>query len=170
MSGEINSEEIDDDVGSVGERIKRLEDKWKLYEEKTVYGKHSDINDYLSLTRDEIESLTLEQAAELAAYFALFSIHLQKIFGKHQARINFCDANLKTLCAKEAHQYEGFQYKERCDKVISFNEYGAALFKTRNESQYVIDRLSYLPAKIEFFARTLDNLQRSRGKYSEKFT
>jgi len=126
---------------------------------------------YLNLTYEQIKSMTIEQAAEIACDLAIFATGLQKNLNQHIARVNWCDGNLRIVYGQECHKYPAYSYAEKQDAVIVNNEYATKLFQLKMKAQLVIDRLNYIPSKIDFIIKQLNQLQYSKGNYNrEKYT
>ena len=60
-----------------------------------------EINQYLSMSRDEIEKLTPEDCAQIAYRLAQFAFHIQRTLNREIARLNWSEETIKETIADE---------------------------------------------------------------------
>jgi hypothetical protein len=125
---------------------------------------NNEAENYLNMDANQLRKLNADECGEAATILSLYAVHLQKVFNDQLARVNWANAQISKAIYKEVQQQSGYSAEERKLKVVYSNEYTRKLAEIRTIAQAVVDRLSYMTARIEFVARTLLSLQQSRRK------
>ncbi len=155
---------------SLAEKVTDLEKVLEEYEDQIGLKVAGRKTSYLNLTEEEIRGLTVDMAGEIATSLAFYSLYLQKELNKQIGRVNWCEANLRIVYGEQSNDYSSYSsYEEKKNLIIRDNEYALRLFQLRTKAQTVVDRLSYLPNKIEFIVKTLETLQRSKRKLGRDY-
>lgn len=137
---------------SIVDRLTSVERLLSEYEDKIHISKIKVIEPDLSIGREMIMSMHPEDIQALAWQYAEYSLAIQKEINKHQSRFNWSEANLKRLLEKECQNYPGWKWEERQSNVLNENSYAQKLFDLKVKSKIAIDRLAFLPSKIQFLA------------------
>lgn len=164
MSGE--NESSTDKPKSLKDLITEIESACDEYEQGLGLSIKNNNCEYLNLTQERIRSLTIEEAAEISVSLAFYGMFLQKELNRHSARANWCEANLKNILGYLAKNYQGYSYEERKSGVIKEDLLAQRLFALQNKAKFAVDRLSYLPSKVDFIAKSLHQLQESKRRYN----
>lgn len=119
---------------------------------------------YLEMTEEEIRNLTPESASEIGCVLDDFSVHLQRHMNKHAARAVWAEENIKLIVANESKNYNISYYEEKKYLIIANHELALRLHKIQTNSRLVMERLAFLPKRIENFSSKLDKLSFAKRK------
>jgi hypothetical protein len=120
----------------------------------------------LNWTLDDIKNKTSEQLYDQLFVLSSFSLNIQRVINHKTTRANWAASNLRIVFGAEAQSYPIYSYEGQKNAVIANNEYALRLHELVTNSQAVIDRLSYLPAKIDFMVKQIDSILRNRKELS----
>jgi hypothetical protein len=149
------------------DKLAQIETLLNEYEYK-IHLKINTVEPNLGVTREYMEAMHWEDIQHLAFSYAQYSLFLQKELNKHQSRYNWSDANLKRFLEREAPNYEGWKWEERMSNALSDNVYAQKLHDLKVRSKMAIDRLAFLPSKIEFLSKlAIDIMKAKRYKHVE---
>lgn len=123
-----------------------------------------ELNNYLSMSRDEIEKLTPEDCGQVAYRLAQFSFHTQRTINREQARYDWAEDTIKSIIADEINSYKGYGYVEKSIQAIKHNEKASALEKIRKYAKQRLNRLSYIATSINNMSNVLLNIQKLKVK------
>jgi hypothetical protein len=125
----------------------------------------SEINDYLSMSRDQIEKLNPEDCAQIAYRLSQFGFYLQRSLNREIARFNWSEESIKESIADEINNYKGYGYLEKSLQAIKHNDRASNLYKIKKYAQQRMDRLSYLSNNIKNLSDILLSIQRTKVKH-----
>jgi hypothetical protein len=125
---------------------------------------HGEAQQYLNINQAQLAKLTPEQCGEAAVMVAQFGFHLQKVYNREIGVINWCEDCIQRTITPELKQYNAPSADERKRLAIRGNEYASKLQRLKSIAQARVDRLSYLPAKVEWLSRTLLELQQTKRR------
>lgn len=111
---------------------------------KTDFLPESELNSYLSMSRDELERLTPDDCAQISYRLGQFSFHIQRTINRELARHNWADETIKEIIADEINNYKGYGYVEKSYQAIKHNDKAISLNKIKKYAKQRADRLSYL--------------------------
>jgi uncharacterized protein YdhG (YjbR/CyaY superfamily) len=132
----------------------------------TNYGvSESEINTYLSMTRDEIEKLSPEDCAQISYRLAQFAFHIQRTINREIARQNWADDTIKETIADEINNYKGYGYIEKSLQAIKHNDKAASLNNIKKYAKQRIDRLSYIANSMKHLADIMLSVQKTKVKH-----
>lgn len=153
---------------SVKEKLAEVELLLDEYENKSGLPKIKNVEECecLSWTLDDLKHKANEELDEATYILSQFGFNLQRLINHKLTRVNWADSNLKIVFGQEAQNYNLYSYEGSKNAVIANNEYAFALHDLRTKSQMVVDRLSYLPAKVEFMTKQIVNVLRNRRENS----
>lgn len=162
MSGEKESHPAE-------KRKSELEIALDNYENEMHFGAvhpHNDIEDYLTMSRADISALTADDAGEIGFMLAQYSFYIQKTVNRHQAMMNWAEANIKTIVARTIDQYNApySTFEEKKMKAIAGNDAAMVFQQFIVEAKKRIDTLSYLSQKIESMSRAMLEIQQTKRK------
>ena len=124
----------------------------------------TELNQYLTMSRDEIEKLTPEDCGQVAYRLAQFSFHTQRTANREQARYDWAEDTIKSIIADEINSYKGYGYVEKSMQAIKHNEKASSLEKIRKYAKQRLNRLSYLSSSINNMSHILLNVQKLKVK------
>lgn len=124
-----------------------------------------ELNQYLTMSRDEIEKLTPEDCGHIALRLSQFGFHTQRTINREQARFDWADDTIKNVIADELNTYKGYGYVEKASQAIKHNDRANSLEKIKKYAKQRINRLSYLANSINNISNTLINIQKLKVKH-----
>lgn len=125
----------------------------------------TELNSYLTMTRDEIEKLTPEDCGQISYRLGQFSFHTQRTINREQARYDWAEDTIKNVIADELNNYKGYGYIEKSMQAIKHNEKAGSLEKIRKYAKQRINRLSYIANSINNLSHILLNIQKLKVKH-----
>ena len=161
MSGQEGLSKIDNKLADLERVLDEFEKGLGLSIEQ-----NPDISYALNLKREQLSKLSPEECGELAYVLAQQSTSLQKEINKYSQRGSWANTNIDSMICSHIDNYGGrfTTYDNRIMLAIKDNEYTMKLYEVLVQSQIIIDRLSYLPAKISYMSRTLIELQQTKRR------
>jgi hypothetical protein len=125
----------------------------------------SELNTYLTMSRDEIEKLTPEDCGQIAYRLGQFSFHTQRTINREQARFDWAEDTIRNIIADELNNYKGYGYAEKSAQAIKHNDRAGSLEKIKKYAKQRINRLSYLANSINNLSNILINVQKLKVKH-----
>jgi hypothetical protein len=124
----------------------------------------SELNQYLTMSRDEIEKLTPEDCGQIAYRLSQFSFHTQRTINREQARYDWAEDTIRSIIADEINSYKGYGYVEKSSQAIKHNDKANAIDKIKKYAKQRLNRLSYLATSINNMSNILLNVQKLKVK------
>jgi hypothetical protein len=127
----------------------------------------TELNQYLTMSRDILEKLTTEDCGQIAYRLGQFAFHVQRTLNREIARINWAEETLKEVIADDINNYKGYGYVEKSSQAIKHNDRASSLNKIKKFAKQRADRLTYLATSIKNLSDILISIQKSKGmKYN----
>ena len=123
----------------------------------------NELENYLSMTRDQLEKLNPEDCAQISYRLGQFSFHVQRTINRELARYNWSEETIKELIADEINNYKGYGYIEKSYQAIKHNDRAIALNKIKKYAKQRSDRLSYLANGIKNLSDILLSIQKMKA-------
>lgn len=123
----------------------------------------NELGQYLTMSRDALEKLTIEDCAQIAYRLAQFSFHLQRTSNRETARYNWAEESIKEIIADDINNYKGYGYIEKSTQAIKHNDKANALNKIKKYAKQRSDRLMYLASSIKNLSDIILAVQKSKG-------
>lgn len=123
-----------------------------------------ELNQYLTMSRDELEKLNPEDCAQISYRLAQFSFHIQRSINREIARHNWAEETTKEVIADDINNYKGYGYVEKSYQAIKHNEKASSLNNIKKYARQRSDRLSYLANNIKNLSDILLSIQRNKVK------
>ena len=123
----------------------------------------AELNGYLTMSRDTLEKITIEDCGQIAYRLSQFSFHLQRTLNREIARINWAEDTIKDTIADEINNYKGYGYIEKSAQAIKHNDKAMSLNKIKKYAKQRADRLTYLASSVKNLADILISIQKSKG-------
>jgi len=120
----------------------------------------NELNEYLTMSRNEIEKLSPEDCAQISYRLGQFSFFVQRSSNREQARYNWAEETIKSVIADEINSYKGYGYLEKSSQAIKHNEKAYNLQKISKYAKQRLDRLLYLAASIKNLSDIMISIQR----------
>lgn len=125
----------------------------------------SDIEQYLNMSRDQLEKLSGQDCDEIAYRLMCFSFHLSREYNRENTRVKWADSLMTELAVKEIDQYTGYAFQERLNKAIQGNDYTKKLGEVKRYAEQRSNRIAYLSNNMKNLADTLRNMKRNKEVY-----
>lgn len=126
----------------------------------------NEINDYLSMNRDQIEKLSPEDCAQISYRLAQFAFHVQRSLNREIARYNWADESTKEAIADEINNYKGYGYIEKALQAIKHNDKASSLNNIKKYAKQRMDRLSYIANSIKNLSDIILAVQKTKVKHA----
>lgn len=123
-----------------------------------------ELQNYISMQRNEIEKLTKDDCAEIMVRLVQFSFHIQRSLNREISRYNWADDYIKEVIADELNNYKGYGYNEKSIQAIKHNDKASSLNNIRRYAKQRVDRLSYLANCIKNLSEAIQNVQINKVK------
>jgi hypothetical protein len=130
-----------------------------------TYLPESELNEYLSMNRDQLEKLTPEDCAQIAYRLSQFSFHIQRTINREIARFNWSEESIKETIADEVNSYKGYGYIEKSIQAIKHNDKAQSLNNIKKYAKQRIDRLSYIANSAKNLADIILSVQKTKVKH-----
>ena len=154
------------------EELKYWDDILDEYEQSIGFNSYkedalpaTELNEYLTMSRDVIEKLTPEDCAQIAYRLGQFSFHIQRTINREIARYNWTEETLKDLIADEINTYKGYGYIEKSTQAIKHNDKAQSLNNIKKYDKQRSDRLSYLANSLKNLSDIILSVQKSKVKH-----
>jgi hypothetical protein len=120
----------------------------------------NELNEYLHMSRDQLEKLTPEDCAQISYRLGQFSFHIQRTINREIARYNWAEETIKEVISDEVNNYKGYGYIEKSYQAIKHNDRAISLNKIKKYAKQRSDRLSYLANGIKNLSDILLSIQK----------
>jgi hypothetical protein len=120
----------------------------------------NELNEYLHMSRDQLEKLTPEDCAQISYRLGQFSFHIQRTINREIARYNWVEETIKEVISDEVNNYKGYGYIEKSYQAIKHNDRAISLNKIKKYAKQRSDRLSYLANGIKNLSDILLSIQK----------
>ena len=117
-----------------------------------------------SMKSEQLRKLSAEQCGEYAFILSQQTLYIQHQINRNNQRISWADSNIDAITCGQVNNYGG-QYTPFAEKkmmAIKDNGYAKKLLEIKNKAKLVIDRLEYIPARINYMCKTLLELQQTK--------
>ena len=128
------------------ERLEQIDSVLDEYEGKLGIGGYSEdfhdqsVKKYMSMPRQQMEKLTVEECAEAALLLGGFSFYLQRSYNREVARANWATSNLKKMISGRESQYSG-SWDSQYYQAIKEDVYASKLDNIKTYAQQRADRI-----------------------------
>lgn len=119
------------------------------------------VKKYMSMPRQHMEKLTVEECAEAALLLGGFSFYLQRSYNREVARVNWAKSSLKKIVSGREGQYSG-SWDSQYYQAINGDGYTSKLDTIQRYAQQRADRLTYLATSVKNLSDLFVNLQRAK--------
>tara|TARA_R110000744_G_scaffold73552_2_gene147250 strand:+ start:2605 stop:3093 length:489 start_codon:yes stop_codon:yes gene_type:complete len=149
------------------ERLDQVEAVLDEYEGRLGIGGYSEdfhdqsVKKYMSMPRQQMEKITVEECAEAALLLGGFSFYLQRSYNREVARVNWATSNLKKMISGREGQYKG-SWDSQYYQAVKEDKYATKLDNIKTYAQQRADRLTYLATSVKNLSDLYINLQRSK--------
>lgn len=149
------------------ERLDQIDKVLDEYESNLGLGSYAgdfhdqSVKQYMSMPRQQMEKLTVDECAEAALLLGGFSFYLQRSYNREIARVNWASSNLKRMMSGRELQYKG-SWDSQYYQAIREDGYALKLESIKTYAQQRADRLTYLASSVKNLSDLFVNLQRAK--------
>ena len=119
------------------------------------------VKQYMSMPRQQMEKITVDECAEAALLLGGFSFYLQRSYNREIARVNWASSNLKRMMSGREAQYKG-AWDSQYYQAVREDGYACKLESIKTYAQQRADRLTYLASSVKNLSDLFVNLQRAK--------
>lgn len=149
------------------DRIDQVDELLSEYTEKKLLLKKIKMGDpQLDISTNDLKKMTSEQLNYWRFEITMYLTYLQKEINAHRSRANWATNALKTYINGKAINYEGYGMEEKRAKAMEHDTFATKLSKLSLESQAALDRLEYIPARINALVEIAKDIIWSRRNES----
>ena len=123
----------------------------------------SELNHYLTMSRDSLEKLTVEDCGQIAYRLGQFAFHIQRTINRETARFNWAEETIKEIIADDINNYKGYGYVEKSSQAIKHNDKASSLQKIKKYAKQRSDRLTYIASSVKNLSDILLSIIRLKG-------
>lgn len=123
----------------------------------------SELNHYLTMSRDSLEKLTVEDCGQIAYRLGQFAFHIQRTINRETARFNWAEETIKEIIADDINNYKGYGYVEKSSQAIKHNDKASSLQKIKKYAKQRSDRLTYIASSVKNLSDILLSILRLKG-------
>jgi len=116
---------------------------------------------YMSMSREQMEALDIEDCAQAAILLGGFSFHLQRCYNRESARAKWAAGKLKSLVSGKEAQYRG-SWDSQFTQAVNENAHAKDLLRLKNYAEQRAERLTYLATSVKNVSDLFVNLQRAK--------
>ena len=124
-----------------------------------------ELNNYLTMNRNDLEKLAPEDCAQIAYRLGQYSFHIQRTLNRELARYNWAEETIKEIIADEINNYKGYGYVEKYYQAVKHNDKATSLANIKKYAKQRSDRLSYLANNIKNLSDIILNVQKTKVKH-----
>lgn len=122
-----------------------------------------ELNNYLTMSRDSLEKLTVEDCGQIAYRLGQFAFHIQRTINRETARFNWAEETIKEIIADDINNYKGYGYIEKSSQAIKHNDKASSLQKIKKYAKQRSDRLTYIATSVKNLSDILLSIIRLKG-------
>lgn len=144
------------------DRLKAVDQALDEYEKlsgippATAPGEENELNQYFTMDRKSIESLSPEDSMEICFRLAQFAIYIQRLQNREKSRAYWAENILKEIIGTESTNYNQYtKYENMVGIIIKDNEFANKINKIIVYAKQRIARLDYLSNNIKFMSEIL---------------
>ena len=130
---------------------------------KEFGGNEERIEQYLSMSRDQLEKLDRQTCAVIAYELVAYSVFIQRALNRQMARVNWAKENIKRIIGPKLGNYKG-SWNQQEYSAIKDDDVANKLQRIKIYAQGRVDRLSFLASSLKNLGDFLKNLQYSKGE------
>jgi hypothetical protein len=119
---------------------------------------------YLDLSEGELRSLSPEDCGVVSVQLANFALYLTRAANREQSRLRWVEAKQMENAAPRLDSYPYKTPAERLHLALSEDDYGRRLVKLAGLIRARLDRLDYLPRRLEQSAEMFSRLSTTKKR------
>jgi hypothetical protein len=127
-----------------------------------------ELQNYLMMTRTDLEKLTPVDCAEIGYRLSQYSFYVQRSLNRELSRLNWVEENIRMVISEDINNYKGYGYVEKAYQAIKHNSRATSLQKVKMYAKQRSDRLSYLANSIKNLSDSIINVQKAKVNYGNQ--
>jgi hypothetical protein len=130
----------------------------------------AEINNYFTMTRDQIDNLSPLDTNEIAIRLNQFAFFIQKQYNVEQSRLSWCESEINKYSADKLNDVGGqyCKFETKLYLIAKQDEFLNKLLSIRNYAKERLDRLTYLSSSIKNLADTFLSCSKIKITLREK--
>ncbi len=141
---------MSEENGTIKDELEKIEKMCDQYEDKLHLVKIQLVEVDYNLSQDDLQKMSSQQIYGLCFEMSKYLTALQKEVNRQTGRFNWADRQLSLLMDRESYNQKATYWQERRAQVLINNEAAKKLERMKTQFKMEIDRLSYLPKRIEY--------------------
>jgi hypothetical protein len=150
---------------ALSELSSKVDELLREYEKSlgiTVVNPQIPAEKYLTMSQEEISSMSAEACGEASIILAQYSFYVQRALNIEVRRVNWSVSMIDRTIAPLMKNYNASSASERRMMAIKDNEFAFQCEKLRVEAQARVDQINYLSAKIDALSYRFADLQQTK--------
>ena len=126
-------------------------------------GTEEELQQYLTMNRDIVEKLTVEQCGNIAYRIKQYAFYMQRLYNRERGRLLWAATQLNKEVSAKIHNYDQFmKYPNKVACIARDDSHVKNLYNIHTHSKQRMQRLTYLSNSIKDMGDTLLSLQRAK--------
>ena len=130
-------------------------------------GETAELEDYLTMDRKAIETMSGEECGVIAYRLGQFSYHIQKSQNRENARVVWAENEIKLSIANDLNNYKGYGYQEKSTQAIKGSIHASKVNQILVFAQQRSARLNFVATGLKNLSDLLRSIQINKGRHSE---
>ena len=154
---------------SAKERLENIDKVLDEYEKSvglpvcTAPGPESELNEYLTMNRGQMEKLTPEDCAGISYRLIQFGFYLQRLYNREKSRMIWAKQQLTEIVSKDVGNYDKFmKYETKVASIIKDNSYAFNLQKIVTYCEQRSQRVELLALTFKNLSDSISNVRRAK--------
>lgn len=122
---------------------------------------NKDVKYYLSLTKPQLEKLSVLDCAEGAFLISRLAFHIQRSYNREMAKAGFLESNLKAIIFGKESNYKG-SWDSQFMQAVKDNVAAFKIFKLKTYVEQRAAQINYLHNSIRNISEMLTNVQKAK--------
>ena len=120
------------------------------------------------MSNEDFNKMSSEDCAEACVLLNSFSFHLSRLLNKEKSKLRWCNERILKVVSGKLTEYRYFSPDERMALSIKDDDYAQKIKLLSVKIQARIDRIEYLPIRIEKVSDAFSNLSYNKRKNNER--
>jgi hypothetical protein len=121
------------------------------------------IDDYLELSRTDIESMSAEACYAAALSVAEHSFHVQKLYNREKARAEWTNAQVNKLCAAQWDNYDQYMPKDiKFYAIAEENPRINKLMEIKSNATALMNELDSVSFTLKYYASLFGDMAKTK--------
>lgn len=126
-------------------------------------GPEDELNEYLTMDRNQMEKLTPENCAEISFRLVQFGFYLQRLYNREKARTIWAHQQLTEIIAKDVSSYDKYmKFDIKVATIIKDNSFAYSLQKIITYAEQRTQRLELIALSLKNLSDSISNVRRAK--------